>query len=123
MSEYLDRLSDLEADLHNANARIVELEAKLAMVKEWRGPMPYGVASGAIKDNALRVDDDFDELDALLSDTRKPLAVVEGYVWADFAEEFARYAFSVAKDQVDDFDDADSVHVPVTVIVLPKEVE
>ena len=111
IAELENRIVELDGYKERWRSRAVAAEAKLARVKEWRDST-----------DIMQVENgDFGRLDAILSDTRKPLAVVEGYVWADFAEEFARYAFSVAKDQVDDFDDADSVHTPVTVIVLPKE--
>jgi len=92
--------------------RIAELEAKLAMVED-------------ICTQYANRDFDEGEFASMVCYALDPrievLAVVDGYVWADFAEEFSRYAFSVAKDQVDDFDDADSVHIPVRVIVLPNK--
>jgi hypothetical protein len=100
--------------------RYADVMAKLARVVEWRGRMPYGVASGAIKDNALAVDDEFDDLDAILSDTSKPLAVVDAWADNDELEE----AFSPIQGSVMGLYSRDNGEcTPVRVIVMPKEAD
>jgi hypothetical protein len=108
MSEYLDRLSDLEADLHNANARIVELEAKLAMVKNI-----IHKSTRCYFDSTVYISRSMKpELDSILSDTRKPLAVEKGQV---YQQDGASWLVTVQLQLMPDQD--------VDVIVLPKEVE
>jgi len=123
IAELENRIVELDGYKERWRSRAVAAEAKMAGVERYRAvALPVRCVCDIYGSSQCRYCEyEMWRLDAILSDTRKPLAVVEGYVWADFAEEFARYAFSVAKDQVDDFDDADSVHTPVTVIVLPKE--
>jgi hypothetical protein len=117
MSEYLDRLSDLEADLHNANARIVELEAKLAMVKNIiHKSTSFKVEflnSRCYFDSTVYISRSMKpELDSILSDTRKPLAVEKGQV---YQQDGASWLVTVQLQLMPDQD--------VDVIVLPKEVE
>ena len=108
MSEYLDRLSDLEADLHNANARIAELEAKLAMVKNI-----IHKSTRCYFDSTVYISRSMKpELDSILSDTSKPLAVEKGQV---YQQDGASWLVTVQLQLMPDQD--------VDVIVLPKEVE
>ncbi len=108
MSEYLDRLSDLEADLHNANARIVELEAKLAMVKNI-----IHKSTRCYFDSTVYISRSMKpELDSILSDTSKPLAVVDSFA---FMQDNAGWLGTVELPPMKEG--------PVTIIVMPKEVE
>ena len=79
--------------------RAITAEAKLARVKE------------AWCNIGLPQNDDTELLDAILSDTRKPLAVVDG--WYAPGDEFPVHISDYGVDN----------ELPVTVIIMPKEVE
>jgi hypothetical protein len=79
--------------------RAITAEAKLARVKEWLGAYDY--TSHYPPSEAL----------AILSDTRKPLAVVDG--WYAPGDEFPVHISDYGVDN----------ELPVTVIIMPKEVE
>jgi len=105
MSEYLERIADLTKVNAVYQEKIRSLEAKLAQVKEWRN-LINGRASEMTLDN----------LDAILSDTRKPLAVEEGWYTDEswWTDDVGDKTFELLKEKYAD-------HVPVTVIVMPKE--
>jgi len=105
-----DRIADLEAALSAATGQCAALdkekralEAKLAEVMAWADRMPesYGMERDA-------------DLDAVLSGTRKPLAVVEGQIVED------DNGLMFAEALLPEFEWGDRHRYPVTVIVIPE---
>jgi len=105
-----DRIADLEAALSAATGQCAALdkekralEAKLARVREW------AIAN-----------DDEDYID-ILSDTRQPLAVIANESAEKDGRGFGTITYSLPYLILDDPYETMPKHLPVTVIVMPKE--
>jgi hypothetical protein len=110
------RIAELEAEMKRYADALGEERAKLAMVKEWLDANRRNYFDSRI----YASDRSMSELDAIFSDTRKPLAVVDAWADNDELEE----AFSPIQGSVMGLYSRDNGEcTPVRVIVMPKEAD
>jgi len=113
IDKYLERIAEIEAELQDTRHLLFELEEVSARKQDRLDVAEANLARvGEWEEGRMHMDsDDMEHLrNYILSDTRKPLAVVDR--WAN-----PRALLSLSVKRV--FDD----DTPVTVIVMPRESE